>query len=125
MIEDANRVFKAYFKHYVSNGKEGFKVKISKKTGEIVYDNINVVKLKMEDIIHNKFNLVSKDNIATIICDFEGKHFDILENNVMTLRDNLYLSVRIRNGKIYSGDCIYVKLNDEKKIVEDFLGKKL
>jgi hypothetical protein len=37
VIEDANRVFKAYFKHYVSNGKGGFKVKISKKTGEIVY----------------------------------------------------------------------------------------
>jgi hypothetical protein len=125
VIEDANRVFKAYFKHYVSNGKGGFKVKISKKTGEIVYEDINVVKLRMADIIPNKFNLVSKDNIATIICDFEGKHFDILENNVMTLRDNLYLKVRICKGKIYSGNCIYVKLNDEKKIVEDFVGKKV
>jgi hypothetical protein len=57
----------------------------------------------MADIIPYKYILESRDNIATIICDEEGKHFDILENNVMTLRDNLYLSVRIRNGKIYSG----------------------
>jgi hypothetical protein len=112
---DANRVFGAYLKTYVSNGKGGFKVKKNKED-EIIYLHYNkVVKLKMADIIPYKYILESRDNIATIICDEEGKHFDILENNVMTLRDNLYLCVAEK--------CIFVKLDDEKKMVKLFNGK--